>query len=63
MCLIVLKSLLAVKLAGITSREVNAEQKAMVLKTELSMFEATALGRNDEVAEMQLRLSQGPAPD
>ena len=30
----------------------------MFLKTELSMFEATALGRSDEVAEMQSRLSQ-----
>ena len=46
------------RLASITSREASAEQQVLFLRTELSMFEATALGRNDEVAEMQSRLSQ-----
>ena len=45
------------RLANFSSLEANTEHQVFLLRSELSLFEAAALGRNDEVAEMKLRLT------
>ena len=39
-------------------QEIRLECNAHVLKTEMALLEASALGRHDEIAEMQAMLSQ-----